>query len=446
MRALTLGLLTSVLVSASASAQTIFVGMGDSIGEGVQSADAFWGSQGQSYLNWIAQKAQVPFPLPLIRSGPLGIIGSVEGRSRIDPTVEGLNVAVSGADLADVLSTRSNAATEAEIDSETDLVLFPRQASQIEIVESLNPALVVCWIGNNDVLSAAISFDALDASQMTSVADFDARFTELTTRLAALDSAVVFINVPDVTSIAFLLDKETLEAFTGRSITTLPPGNFTSLPAMFLIRLGLADESLLLEPNWVLDTDEVAAINERVAAFNQIIATRAAAIGALVIDVNQIFKAIIANPPVIFGTPLTNRPLGGLFSLDGVHPSNIGHAIVADQVMATVNAVWGTSIPRVSGEEFYYTLLADPHWDKDLDLRAVGRPFAGLLETLAIFTGLTGDPDDFDATAAPPSATGPSKLTPQGEQSWSAPKTREDAVRMLKKIWKADRKRHRASR
>lgn len=435
MRSTVLALLTSALLVAPASAQTILVGMGDSVGEGVQSADAFWISQSSSYLNWIALKAGVPFPLPLIKSGPLASVGSVNGRSRIEPSVEGLNLAVSGADLSDLLMTRSNAATAAEIDTETDLVLFPRQASQIEIVESLNPAVVVCWIGNNDVLPAVTSFNALDASQMTSAAEFDALFAELAGRLAALDSAVVFINVPDVTSTAFLLDAATLETFTGQSTTFLPAGSVTSLAAMFLIRLGLADQTILLDPNWVLDPDELAAIRQRVDDFNQIIAARAAAIGAIVVDVNAVFEWIVANPPVYFGTPLTNRLLGGLFSLDGVHPSNIAHAIIADQVMATINATWGVAIPRVTGEEFVYTLLSDPHWDKDRDRRVTGRPFAGYLETLAVVTGFSGDPNDFDGVAAaPPSAAASS------QPNWKRPQTREEAVLMLKKIWKPRRR------
>jgi len=435
MRPIVLTLIISALFIAPASARTIFVGMGDSIGEGVQSANAYWVSQASSYLNWIALKAGVPFPMPLIKTGPFGSIGSVNGRARVDSSVEGLNLAVSGADLADVLHTRADAVTEAEIDTETDLVLFPRQASQIEIVESLNPSVVVCWIGNNDALSAVTSFNALDATQMTSVADFDAQFTELASRLATLDSAVVFLNVPDVTSTAFLLDAATLEKLTGHSITTLPPRSVTSLAAMFLIRLGLADETLLLDPNWVLDADELLAIQQRVDAFNQIIATRAAAIGALVVDVNWIFKWIVAHPPVYFGTPLTNRPLGGLFSLDGIHPSNIGHAIIADQVMATINSAWGTLIPRVTSEEFNYTLLTDPYWDKDLDQQVVGRPFAGLLETLAVVTGFSGDPNDFDGSASASPA-----MTTSNPLNWKGPKTREEAVRMMLKIWQAGRK------
>ena len=54
---------------------------------------------------------------------------------------------MSGADVGSFL--RADAMSPAEINSKTDLVLFPRQGSQIEIAERLQPQVVPCWIGNN---------------------------------------------------------------------------------------------------------------------------------------------------------------------------------------------------------------------------------------------------------------------------------------------------------
>ena len=187
----------------------LLVGMGDSSSEGVQSADASFATQGFTYLNWIAHKMGAPFPLPLIGSGPFGRVGETEVRWRLFPTVAGLDLAVSGADTDDLLNRRADAASAEDIDSETDLVLFPRMGSQMEIAESLRPHYVVCWIGANDALTAATSWDRLDASQLTSLEDFERRFREIGDRLGALGSRVVFLNVPDVGSIALFSVKVT---------------------------------------------------------------------------------------------------------------------------------------------------------------------------------------------------------------------------------------------
>src|ERR1700722_5802548 len=82
----------------------VYVALGDSLGEGVQSADARYRTQPDSYENLIAAELGVTFPLPLIKGTPFTIIESVNGRSRIDPTVASPNLAVSGADSTSILT------------------------------------------------------------------------------------------------------------------------------------------------------------------------------------------------------------------------------------------------------------------------------------------------------------------------------------------------------
>jgi lysophospholipase L1-like esterase len=312
------------------------VGVGDSSSEGVQSADASYRTQPFTYLSWIAVKTGASFPLPYIVSGPFGWVGQTEGRSRFDPTVEGLNLAVSGADTDDLLNRRADATSVDAIDSETDLVLFPRLGSQMEIVESLDPRLVVCWIGANDALGTVTSWDRLDASQLTSAADFERRFREIGERLGELSSRVVFLNVPDVTSIAFVVDGDDLIRFLG-SNPGLPPGHRTSLVLMLLLKLGLADPALLQEPDYVLDPGELEIVGERIDGFNADIAEVASSIGAPVLDVHGILELLVENSPSILGIPIGRTLTRGLFSLDGVHPSSLTHAILADQTIALMN-------------------------------------------------------------------------------------------------------------
>ena len=47
----------------------VYVALGDSLGEGVQSADASYRTQPFSYPNLIAAQMGVNFPLPLIKGG-----------------------------------------------------------------------------------------------------------------------------------------------------------------------------------------------------------------------------------------------------------------------------------------------------------------------------------------------------------------------------------------
>jgi hypothetical protein len=383
----------------------VLVVLGDSIGEVVQSADARVETQPFGYPNWVAYKLGTPFALPLIQSGPFGVVGDTDQRSRISPATAGANLAISGADVDSLLFDAADAATVGEIDSETDLVLYPRLGSQMDIVESWAPTpdIVLCWIGNNDVLGAVLSYDQLDGSQMTDPAGFEQRFTEIAQRLGALGSRVAFANIPSVTDIGFLLDGQDLVRLLG-SDYGLAEGSRTSVVAMLLIKLGLDDGSLVSNPDYVLDSGEIAAIEERVDTFNTIIATAAADIDAPVVDAHAIFNYFVDSPPTILGVPLGHRfPGGGIFSLDAVHPSNTAHLIIANEFIRALNDHYGMSIPGVTATEFLYTFWFDPHVDKDGDGRVRGRLFAGLLETLAPLLGFSGDLDD---TAASPATGG----------------------------------------
>ncbi|GAX59204.1 glucosamine 6-phosphate synthetase [Candidatus Scalindua japonica] len=372
----------------------VMTGMGDSIGEGVQSGDANFATQPSSYLNLLTRQIGFELHVPLIQSSPTGVVGDTSNRSRLMPFDQATNLSVSGADVNSMINDKADALSIGEIDSETDLVLFPQLGSQLEIAESLNSLLTVCWIGNNDALSAATSFDQLDGSQLTPVPEFQSDFQEIAQRLVTPGKAVVFANIPYVSDIAFLIDRQDLIKFLGSDFG-LPEGDLTSIVVMFLIMLGIDDGSLLNNPDYVLDSGEIQLIEQRTDVFNQIIQETAAGLGMPVVNINALFNQIAANPPSPFGLTLTTRFLGGIFSLDGVHPSNFAHAVIANAFIQTINSSFNANIPLISNNDLLQILITDPFVDKDNDGRVTGRFGAGLLETLAPFLGISGDPNDF---------------------------------------------------
>ncbi len=420
---------------------TIMVGLGDSIGEGVQSADASFRTQPHSYLNLMARQIRIPFRLPWIKSGPFLYLGETTRRRRFFPFWGAANLAVSGTDVSSLIDRRADAVTPDEINSETDLVLFPRRGSQLEIAESLGPLLTVCWIGNNDALSAAISFDEYDASQLTPVDEFEADFEEIAARLEASGSAVLMANIPDVTKIAFLFDREDLIYFLGADYG-LPEGSYTSVVAMLLIRLGLADGGLFDNPDFVLDADEIDQIKGRVNRFNEIIAETAAAHNIPVVDIHALFEEMTTHPNIFHDFALTRRFLGGIFSLDGVHPSDIGHAIIANAFIETLNDFYQTGIPLLTDEKLNEIFLEDPFVDKDGDGRARGRAGAGVLETFGPLLGISGDQEDRvpDGDFISPASSREQFIrffeksrarSPRGSNSW----TRADSVRAFQELY-----------
>ncbi|MBI1357904.1 MAG: hypothetical protein GC160_26500 [Acidobacteria bacterium] len=382
--------LTAFLCAVAASAQgPVLLGMGDSVGEGVQSADANLFTQPSSYLSIIAGQAGVPFPLPLIVSNPFGWTGSADGRSRLDPNLQAANLSVSGQRLHELLREQADGV----IDAEVDLVLAPRLGTQIEVAESLDPGFIICFVGGNDLLNALTSFDQLNGTQVTPVADFERDYRELMTRLGALGKPVVVANLPDPDKSAFLFDRDDLIAHAGGDYG-LPAGSYTTLIEAALLRLGLDDGTNLQDPNWVLDPAEAAALVQHAEALNQVIAAEAAVFDFPVVDLNAFTDEIIQNPPVHAGVTISTRYLGGLNSIDGVHPSNIGHALLANEFIKVINRRYSLKIPKVPARVLNLIAFLDPFVDLDGDRQVRGRPFVGLGETVAFLMGVSGDPSE----------------------------------------------------
>src|SRR5277367_4289075 len=131
-----------------------FVAMGDSITEGVQSADANLRTQPNNWAALVAQQMGVSFSLPLIQTSPAASIFSILGRTRIDPLLSSPDLGVSGATIHDLLYT----ASARPVTTETSLVFAPRFGqTQMSIAQSVNAPVNMVWIGNNDVDGAVLS-------------------------------------------------------------------------------------------------------------------------------------------------------------------------------------------------------------------------------------------------------------------------------------------------
>ena len=434
-------LITFSLQPAQSQPRAPFIALGDSITEGVQSADSNIRTQPNNVASLIAQQMGIFFPLPLIKTTPGADIFSTDGRTRIAPQVSSPNLAVSGATVHDVLYS----AAAQPITTETSIVLAPRFGqTQMSIAQSVKAPFNIVWIGNNDVDGAVLAWDDLDASQMTSVADFTTDFQQMINLLSAMHVKVVIGTIPDVTQIGFVFSPSDLMNFIGTDCG-LPQGSYTTAPTAALLRLGLKDCSIMQNPSYVLDPAEIAAIQLRLQQFNQIMTADATAAGFGVVDIYGQFQQLRQSPPVFFGVPLTFKMVGGLLSLDGVHPSDIGHALAANAFIQVANQTYGMNIPLLTQDQLNQIAADDPFIDWNGNLVVRGRPLAGLLETLGPVIGVSGDRSD--APGAPASATA-GKINPALGKAFmqqyltlkglpaSTPWTSADAVAAMKEVFR----------
>jgi hypothetical protein len=92
----------------------------------------------------------------------------------------------------------------------------------------------------------------------------------------------------------------------------------------------------------------VVEVRALIDAYNLIIAVQAFEHGAVLADIHSLANQLRSQGVEANGQHLTTAFLGGLFSLDGVHPTNTGYAVIANRFITTLNQTRGTSIPLVN--------------------------------------------------------------------------------------------------
>jgi lysophospholipase L1-like esterase len=259
-------------------------------------------------------------------------------------------------------------------------------SNAVEEATLLQPDIVSVWIGPNDVLGAALAGAAIDGVTLTPAAVFEAKYSQILTGVRNSENlrTVIALNVPDVTALAFvrtippvvvnpttrqpvLVNGNPVPLLGPRTTSScstppcpIPPNTLVTLGASALLAQGLGIPASLggtglplpdgsftppstLSPGVLLYADETALIQQRTTEINSRIASVAASNGATVLDIHALFDEIVAHGYDAGGgiVVTTTFLTGGIFSADGFHPSNIGYAIVAKEIIEHLNAATG---------------------------------------------------------------------------------------------------------
>ncbi|MDC6388123.1 G-D-S-L family lipolytic protein [Maribacter sp. PR1] len=116
------------------------------------------------------------------------------------------------------------------------------------------------------------------------------------------------------------------------------------LPEELAGQFSVEGISLPLEDKWVLIPSEQEEIAVATEAFNQIIATVASQAGLALVDANTLLDQL-ANGGITSGdfTLTANLVTGSAFSLDGIHPTARGYALLANEFMKAIDATYGSN-------------------------------------------------------------------------------------------------------
>jgi len=388
--------------------------IGDSLSAGFQNGSLLNSQQPNGWASLVAKQANFSLALPLIASpgapavlelvslGPPLVIQQASGITigRDNPLTQPYDLAVPGHLLNDVINTAPVLVPTSDEELITNLVLgFPLgdTRSQMNEAIALNPTAIFVWAGNDDALQAD---ESGSPSSMTPVATFTREFTQLLSTLHSQTKATLIVaNIPDVTAIPYLTPAATV-------IATVATETGLS-QAQVAADLGLADGDLVnatgesevetaisqikqgqtptpLTDSGFLTASEIAQVQSTVDAYNSAISQEVTAVGGILVDIHSYFQTLQSGI-TINNYNATTAFLGGLFSLDGVHPTNTGYALIANQYIAALNSSMKTNIAEVNVSA---VAAADPLFGlKVTPGEVVGIPLIAARRTDALIKG-----------------------------------------------------------
>ncbi|HEY7878935.1 MAG TPA: hypothetical protein VIC55_11940, partial [Gemmatimonadaceae bacterium] len=368
-----------------------YVSLGNSITAGYQSGGINDSTQHQAYPVLLAQQMGTPFTIasladpgcpPPIDSFPEGTrVGggtstSCSFRSQRSGVAVLNNVAVPGAFAFDPTSPIGTGGGGAL----TTFILGGK--TQVQRALDANPTFVSIWIGNTDVLPAALSgvlSDSLGAAVspgITGQQSFEKSYSAMMTGLQAggtikggvLLGVVNVANAPVFFPAAALFADPiivpTLSAVVGAPITvdtSCTPAtqsiiNFELFAAM---RAGTAPDTIAchalaghangLGELFVLDAGEIATLSTAVANYNAFIQQTATTAGWAYVDPNPALAALRQSGQIPIFPDLTQptKAFGNYISLDGIHPAAAAHALLANLIINAVNTTYSTHVPTI---------------------------------------------------------------------------------------------------
>ncbi|TCD11166.1 G-D-S-L family lipolytic protein [Pedobacter frigidisoli] len=252
--------------------------------------------------------------------------------------------------------------------------------SYFQFIQGRNHTFFSLWLGNNDALGWAtnggVTTDATNV--LTDKSTFALLYSNLVNALTAGGQKGVVGTIPDVTAIPYF-NTVTVAALLNAAKAINPAAaaiyiqTSTGAPriatAEDLIRLPFQSSGLFgvpnalgypygLDPrnpianNWVLDKDEIVKVKDFVNSYNSSIKSLATSKGLAIADtytyLNQV-KAGIAIQGVNINSAFIT---GGAFSLDGVHLTPRGNAVIGNVFIDAINSTYVSTIPTIDISQY----------------------------------------------------------------------------------------------
>lgn len=282
----------------------------------------------------------------------------------------------------------------------------PATDALISEAAKVNPTFFSLWVGNNDVLGYATSggIDPITPFDGAPGVGFAASYTAVLQTLMQSAAEGALANIPDIASAAFFTTvpynpialssqgqvdslnfayKPYNDAMEGLGLPyrinwvlglnpmvivdvdmgmPVPQFNIRQIESDELVLLTIPQDSIKCAfwgskvpvPNqYVLTAKEIVNVQNATWQFNSFIKGMADQHNLAFVDFNAIMKQVASTGLKFDGVGFSSTfILGNLFSLDGIHLTPQGNAVVANYYIDAINATYGANVPKVNISDY----------------------------------------------------------------------------------------------
>jgi hypothetical protein len=261
-----------------------------------------------------------------------------------------------------------------------------------EAVKFTNPTFFTCWIGPDEVLVNATNGGS-SGTPITDDANFRKGLDSVLSVLTRKDAKGVVLNIPSIVTLPFFttippqglmltdeMAKQLNDYYNANQFrfnkgasyfviqdTTIPAKKRQIMDGEFILltdpndsRFSLMDSIRCkgwgsyfpIPEKYVITASERALIDARTNAMNSIIGELAAKYDLPLIDINMFFRTLTGGMSYNGIKYSADYATGGAFSLDGVHPTARGYALITNRVINEINRKYGSTLPMVDANSY----------------------------------------------------------------------------------------------
>jgi lysophospholipase L1-like esterase len=223
----------------------------------------------------------------------------------------------------------------------------------------VEPTFFSLWIGGNDVLSYALTGGTSD--EITPEMFFYAYLKSIVSTLVSGNTQGVIANIPAIDALpyfSYLTSGEYIpfsvkDGSVEAGYRPLTAKEKILLPAAGSLATGMGRsyENPIPE-NLFLSESQLSAINDAILAYNVAIKEIAEDNNLAFVDMYGLMEELKTGLAVDGNTYTNTFVSGGIFSLDGIHATYRGYAIIANEFIRAINAQYNASIPTVNVNDY----------------------------------------------------------------------------------------------